>query len=356
MTVMKHWTLQLIALCLLPVNHLAAEPRDTPWALAVQWDNDLLTGTDDGYTNGSRVAFTRALKLDAPEHSLLQRFLRSLTGADRNNFFDDLRFDKSAVQNIQFGVGLSQLMFTPDNPNVPTPPAGERPYAGWLGAEFSLQAASEKSANTATLSIGTTGKNSYAEESQDWVHQNISDSPIFQGWDSQAPSELTINLHFDHKTRLSFLDDFKRPIEMDGFYEWGASLGNFRTDAYLGAFLRTGYNLPASYTTPRVQLGSFTDTIFGKNGAKQTDFSFYGFVGARTYAILHDIALDGPLFRDWAESVDSEPIVGEITFGVAAQWKCIELSLAHNLRSDEFDGQQNRSRYGSVLFRIGTQF
>ena len=247
-------------------------------------------------------------------------------------------------------------MFTPNDPDVSTPPDGERPYAGWLGLEFSLQAGSENSANTATLSIGTTGKNSYADDIQKWIHENISDSPVFQGWDTQAPAELTINLHLDHKTRLGFLEEWEVLPEIDGFYEWGASLGNLRTDAYFGALIRAGHNLPLSHATPRVQLGSFTDTIFGEPAEPDQTLSIYGFAGIRGYAVLHDISLDGPLLRDWDESVGSEPFVGEINFGVAARWRWLELSLAHNLRSDEFEGQRNRSRYGSVLLRIGTEF
>ena len=80
------------------------------------------------------------------------------------------------------------------------------------------------------------------------------------------------------------------------------------------------------------------------------------FGGVRGYGVLHDISLGGPVFRDWAESVDVEPLVAELSFGVAARWKRIELSLFHTLRSDEFEGQRNRSRYGSVLLRIGSEF
>lgn len=118
----EHWPIKLILVSFLLAGHLAADTVHSPWQLAVQWDNDLLTGTDNGYTNGARVAFTRALNPDGSAHNRLQRFLRSLTGANQNNSFDELRFDEGAVQNIQYGIGLSQLMFTPDNPNALTPP------------------------------------------------------------------------------------------------------------------------------------------------------------------------------------------------------------------------------------------
>ncbi|MGZ0657328.1 lipid A deacylase LpxR family protein [Coraliomargarita sp. W4R72] len=323
----------------------------------VQWDNDLLTGTDDGYTNGARIALAKELSPDSDQHNLLQNTLRRLTGAERGGAFSDFRFPDEGDLRFQYGTGLTQLMFTPGISNALTPPNGERPYAGWLGLEFSLQASAGNSASTVTLSVGTTGRSSYAQEAQDWVHRNISDSPIFQGWDSQAPAELTINLHFDHKHRLAFLDHTRDwPIELDGFYEWGGALGNFRTNAYIGALMRAGYNLPSSYTTPRVQLGSFTASLFDDGRSPNQNFSLYGFSGLRAYAVLHDITLNGPLFSDWDESVDPEPLVGELSFGVAARWRWAEVSLSHTLRTDEFKGQNNRSLYGSVLVKIDVSY
>ncbi|MDQ8194993.1 lipid A deacylase LpxR family protein [Coraliomargarita sp. SDUM461004] len=346
----------LLVLCSLG-SSLLSTAAERPWQLIGQWDNDLLTGTDEGYTNGARIAFARQLASGSEEHYILEKTLRRLTGAERGNTINHFRFPDEGESTFQYGIGLTQLMFTPENTTTATPPQGERPYAGWMGLEFSLQASAGDSASSATLSIGTTGQHSYAQEVQEWVHNNISDSPIFQGWDSQAPAELTINVHLDHKQRLRFFDHTQNwPLQIDGFYEWGAALGNFRTDAYLGALLRIGHNLPNSYITPRVQLGSFTATIFDNGRAANQDFSIYAYTGARGYAVLHDITLDGPVFRDWDESVNSEPWVGEFSFGIAARYKWIEVSLSHTLRGDEFEHQENRSRYGSILLRLTSSF
>lgn len=325
--------------------------------IIIQWDNDLLAGTDEGYTNGARIAYARELSPDGENFNRLQDFLKRLTGAEGGRAFGQWQFPEPQIERIQYGIGLTQLMFTPEEPEPLTPPSGERPYAGWLGLEFSLQANAGQSASTATLSVGTTGRHSYAQDNQKWVHENVSDSPVFQGWDSQAPAELTVNLHFDHKRRLDFLQTApNRAVEIDGFYEWGAALGNFRTDAYLGALIRVGHNLPPKYTTPRVQLGSFTDTLFADGGSGENDFSVYGFIGARGYAVLQDISLDGPVFRDWDEAVDAEPWVGELSFGLAARWQTVEVSLSHTLRSQEFEDQRNRSRFGSLMLRLESSY
>lgn len=339
----------LVFCCRVP----AAAETNKNWQAILQFDNDLLTGSDDGYTNGVRLAFARQLPADNGPRDFIQKTLLRLTGAKRDDPLSNLRFPAENNLHVQYGTGISQLMFTPRSPDAATPPPGERPYAGWLGLEFSLQASAGKSASTATFSLGTTGQTSFAQETQKWVHQNVSESPVFQGWDSQAPAEATVNLHFDHKQRLTFLDITQRwPIQLDGFFEWGMALGNLRTDTYLGTLVRVGYNLRRTYASPRVQLGSFTETIFANNHENDSTFSVYGFAGLRGYAVLHDITLDGPLFRDWDESVSSEPWVGEFSFGVTARWRRLEISLSHTVRSSEFEDQRNLSRYGSVLLRV----
>lgn len=347
------WTvlLALASIC------LSAGTEATPWKVIGQWDNDLLTGTDNGYTNGTRIAFARELPTDSKTHYFLQDTLQRLSGARRSGPLGGIRFPEAGVSRFQYGIGLTQLMFTPSDTEALRPPLGERPYAGWLGLEISLQASGGNSASTVTFSIGTTGRLAYARDIQKWIHEHISNSPVFQGWDSQAPGELTVNLHFDHKRRLTLFDltnDW--PTMVDGFFEWGGSLGNFRSDAYLGAFLRAGHNLPPSHASPRVQLGGFTETFFDTGRSSVDTVALYGFAGCRAYAVLHDISLDGPVFRDWNESVASETWVGQLSFGLAARWKAFELSLSHTVRTDEFAHQRNRSRYGSVMLRLDSRF
>ncbi|HAV12483.1 MAG TPA: hypothetical protein DCX06_03150 [Opitutae bacterium] len=318
----------------------------------VQWDNDLLTGSDRDYTNGARVAYIQDLDSNLASHNWLQKGLYRLTGTEGSGLFDDYRYRKDGSNRFSWGIGLTQLMFTPDKPSAPVAPEGERPYAGWLGLEFSLHVKNESSASSVTLSLGTTGTNSYAEDAQTWIHEHLSDSPTFQGWDSQVPGELTVNLHFDHKRQLK-LDTWTSdwPIEVDGYTEWGAALGNLRTDAYLGALLRAGYHLPASYTTPRVQIGSYGHALFNEK-PNDSPYSIFGFAGVRASAVLQDISLDGPVFRDFDTGVDREPLVGELLVGFGLRWKEADISLSRTIRSDEFEGQNENQQFGSIQFRI----
>lgn len=325
--------------------------------LIIQWDNDLLSGSDRDYTNGARVAIVQDLDPNQKTHNFLQKSLYRLSGADGRGILDDYRFNEAGTTRFSWGIGVTQLMFTPDDYTTPVALKGERPYAGWAGLEFSLHVKNDHSASSVTLAVGTTGPNSYADDAQKWVHENLSGSPLYQGWDSQLPGEMTVNLHFDHKQRIDWLDHSGGwPIEFDGYTEWGTALGNFRTDAYLGGLVRAGYNLPATYATPRVQIGSYGHAVFADEQDEADPFSIFGFAGARGSAVLHDITLDGPVFRDFDTGVDRKPFVGELLLGVGLSWKYFDLSLSQSLRTDEFKGQDKNHVFGSVMLRAQWPF
>ena len=346
----KNKSLVVGLVCLMAPLFVTAqsEGEKSKWQAILQIDNDLFSGSDRDYTSGVRLA---AIK-DIDESSVASSFLkRSLSKIVTNNEqVSPLRYwllPQTEDVSFAHGIGLSQLLFTPEDFSATSAPEGERPYAGWLGLEYSLHARNSSKVNSVTLSVGTTGENSFAEESQRWIHENISNSPIFQGWDSQIPSEVTVNLNFDHKQRI-----FKEEgasfgiVEFDGYYESGLSLGNFRTDAYLGGLIRAGINLPSNYSTPRVQLGSFGHNLFGQSDRNDKRFALLTFIGLRSSLVAHDITLDGPLFREFDTGVESEVWVNELLLGFGARYYGIGLSFTQTIRSEEFDGQTENQIFG----------
>jgi len=328
----------------------AAPPRQ----LVLQWDNDIFAGTDRGYTNGGRIAFLQEYRPGDEIRGRLKGTLRNLSQSTRDGWFggwtspvDDFRF--------AWGTGLTQLMFTPEDPDAKEAPEGERPYAGWLGLEFSAHLKDADAVSSVTLSLGTTGEPSFAEDVQTWIHEEVTDSPVFQGWDSQVPAEPTVNLHFDQKRRVGWLKS-DEGVELDGFVEWGAAVGNFQTNAYGGALLRMGTNLAASFASPRLQLGSYGHAFFEPTESHSGDLSLYAFAGLRGTAVAHDITLDGPVFRDFDTGTSSEPLVGEALLGVGIRLDPVSLTLAQTLRTREFDGERERQSFGSIQLRVGADF
>lgn len=314
-----------------------------------QLDNDLFTDSDNNYTNGVRIALMRPINKAAL--SGLQKPLNEMTGSRKRGPFSRLSaLTQSEEIQLDWGLGITQMMFTPDDPEALIAPPGQRPYAGWLGFEVSLHAKDTRALNSVILSIGMTGDPSLAEQAQKSVHRHISDSAIFKGWASQVPFEPTVNLNFDRKRRFQSIGNATSdwPVNIEGYFEWGLGLGNFRTDAYIGSLFHIGYNLPASYMQPRIQLGSYAHQLFVSERKVQSDWSFGIFFGGRGTAVAHDITLDGPLFRSYS-GVDTESLVGEWISGFGVRYRSVTITFARTARTREFDGQLQNHRFGSLL-------
>jgi hypothetical protein len=230
-------------------------------------------------------------------------------------------------------------------------PTGERRYAGWLGLGFSLHAKNEKVLNSAELILGTVGPRSYAEETQNFIH-DIRGIPEFQGWGDQLPNEFTFDLSFVQKRRLRFLERPERNFSMDGFTEWGARLGTFRTLAQAGGFFRVGFNLPADFSDPRISATAYSHRFF-KNGRRtDADWSLYGLLGANAAAVLFDATLDGLLFKNFETGNTREPWLGEAYLGFGLRWKSLEFSYVHTFRSEEYKEQTGGSEFGSLALLL----
>jgi hypothetical protein len=87
--------------------------------------------------------------------------LRRLSGdvKSRKQFRYVSGFRDLATIEYNYGTSITQLMFTPQDPDARKSPPGESPYVGWLGLCFSLHAKDTQALNSSELSIGTVGSN-----------------------------------------------------------------------------------------------------------------------------------------------------------------------------------------------------
>ncbi len=316
--------------------------------LSFYLDNDLFAGTDRNYTNGVRLAWLSGSR-DPKEFGFVQRGLQRLVGDAKSlKLFQDISGfrDMSAIE-YNYGSSVTQLMFTPEDPDLPKSPPGQSPYAGWLGFGFSLHAKDEFALNSVELNIGTVGPNAHAKEVQDFVH-DIKGVARFQGWDSQIPNEVTVNLFFSQKRRLTFLETGYSGFSVDGFGEWGFGLGNYKTDLYVGALTRFGWNLPLDFSDPRLSPTAYTHQPFVTDRRESGRWSLFGLFGFRGSAVARDITLDGPLFRSFDTGVTREALVGGLYAGVAVRYRDVQFSYVQTYRTDRFKEQTGNQQFGSL--------
>ena len=77
-------------------------------------------------------------------------------------------------------------------------------------------------------------------------------------------------------------------------------------------------------------------------------WSFFVFAGGDGRAVARNIFLDGNTFRD-SPSVDKEPFVGDAFYGLGVVMGRWQLTYMDAVRSLEFEAQQGKNYYGSVM-------
>lgn len=327
-------------------------PDFGPGYLTFYLDNDLFANKDRDYTNGARLSWISGNR-PIGDIGSIQRGLRPFTG-DRKSLrgFRGLTgFDDPDEVQYNFGFSLTQLMFTPEDFSSLTQPEGQRRYAGWSALGFSLHTKDDQTLNSVEFLLGITGPKSFAQESQDFIH-DIRDIDKFLGWDNQLPTEVTADLSFVQKRRLNFGEN-DSILSMDGIGEWGGRLGSFRTTAHIGGMVRVGLYLPADFSDPRLSETAYAHKYFTNERVMLNPWSVFLLGGFKASYIAHDATLDGPIFHDdFSTGNTRETYVGEVYAGFGVRIKAVEVSYAHTWRTEEYEEQLGNANFGTLSVRL----
>ncbi len=294
--------------------------------LSLTFENDVFVNVDDNYTNGVRLSLLSAIN-DVP------RFFR--WAAARSPLFPE-----AGDARIEYAVG--QNMYTPADITLPDPPDDDRPYAGWLYGSVGMISENGSRLHQLELKLGTVGPASMADETQKFVHREITDSPDPRGWATQLPDEPVVQLTYQRSWRAAasgewfgFQADFT-PIS-------GLGAGTVFDYLEVGSILRVGRHLPQSYGPPRIEPSLPGSGFF----VSEPDVGFYLFGGGAGRLVIHNMFLDGSLFEE-TRSVDKKWVVVDLITGFALTWKDLRFAYTHVFRTPEFDGQSGLEEYGSA--------
>lgn len=234
-----------------------------------------------------------------------------------------------------------QNFYTPGNKQIKELQPNDRPYAGYLyaGADFKFRRAPAMQ-DTFGVTAGIVGPHSYAEQTQNTVHRWIGDNTA-KGWDNQLEDEIGIILKAERAVAFPLQRNFDLVTTL------GGNLGNVYTQAYTGALLRFGYNLPDYF------FGG--DIIFPRapNPVTAPGWSLYMFAGPFGRAVLQNIFLDGNTFRD-SHSIDKKPFVAEGRAGFAIEKGYYRIMYTYVVQSKEYDTQQKTPNdFGEITLSWG---
>ena len=316
----------LLALGALPATG-AAVPDNGAWSLVVE--NDFFTETDRDYTSGIAVIW---VPKGDPVPAWALRAARALPG-----FPDD--------GPVRHGYAIGQTAFTPEDISAPVPPPDQRPYAGWLYGSIGVGALSGQRLDQFALTLGIVGPASMAEQVQAAIHAVTgSDEP--QGWDSQLSNEPGVILSYQRSWREAASTTLGG-LELGLSPHVGGALGNIYTYANGGATLRWGRGLARDFGPPRIQ-PSLPGSAYFMPAAER---SWYLFVGVDARVVLRNIFLDGNTWTDSA-SVDKEPLVADLQWGVSVTLEDLRLSFTQVRRSKEFETQVGHDEFGAFAVSV----
>lgn len=299
--------------------------------VSIAYENDIFRSTDRSYTNGVRISWVTDEELP--------KFLKVADGylitpvEDRLSFFPE-------TGKTRYSYALGQSMFTPDDIKKSELQQLDRPYAGWLYGTLAKTVYNDKNLDYLGLTLGVVGPMSLAKETQRFVHQNITDSPIAQGWHHQLENEPGIVLTYEKKIRgLYELSPYGFGIDFTPHFN--AALGNIFTHASVGGTLRFGRDLPSDYGPPRVRPGVAGTDFF----IPTKDIGWYFFAGFEGRAVARNIFLDGNTFTK-SHSVDKRNFIADFQMGAAMTFSHCRLAYTHVVRTKEYDSQSSGDRFG----------
>lgn len=304
-----------------------------------QIENDRIANTDRHYTNGFRFSYVSNLESDGP------MWVRKLL---------DLLYPVAEIHGGRFGAAFGQNIYTPADTDAVALVPDDRPYAGWLYGAVSLHAETTQDVaaltwdvlDTVEFNFGVIGPYAFGEEVQNTYHGLIGVSRS-NGWDNQLDNEPALALFAERKWRRQIGRHLG--FDIDAIPHAGVALGNVAVSANLGLTIRVGRGLKMDFGPPHIR-----PTLSGLEAVKpDRDFSWYFFATGEGRAVAHDIFLDGNTFTD-SHNVDRRAFVGDVQFGVVAQYHDVRMSFTHVYRSREFDGQSSADRFGA--FSISVNF
>lgn len=300
--------------------------------LNIAWDNDLLTGSDRGYTNGLMISYLTdsAQKQDSPS---------SRPARTAKNTLDFLPGISSPGHQRALAFSLRQLMVTPANIAVTPPNTNDLPYAGYLSTSATLWS---WDANTITgygAHLGVIGPESGAEASQKWVHK-LTGSERPKGWDYQLGTDVVGGLQGAHGRILieqGSSDDLQQEVSLVG----SATLSSFRTSLRVGTVWRTGHNLPLNFVP---DYASSSSTI-GLPGALDSNGPGWSvFIGLGLEVVPYSYLDKNSTPYRFDESL----LQGQAGIGATAHWEKLQLSLILRATTGEEETNKDNFSFGSL--------
>ena len=321
----------LAGLALVPATaraQSALPPPDPRHSITLISENDSFAArTDRYYTNGIRLGYRSPEGALPAPFAVVDRALAGLLGPAQS----------------AWGLSIGQNMYTPRDKARTNPDPRDRPYAGYLYGELTLDRRTTSTLDRVSLQLGMVGPSALAKESQDLVHSILGDRQA-RGWGRQLKDEPVFNLGWERNWRVPVANF--AGIGLDAVPTVGFAAGTVTVYGMAGARLRIGQGLDRDFGPARIR-----PAIADAPPPVGEGLGWYVFGGVGGRLVAHDMLITGNNWRD-SRGVDHRPFVGDLEVGAALIWNGYRLSYTHVWRSKEFVGQRDGFRFGSIALSV----
>jgi len=292
------------SLCSSVIAQEAPQDRSVLWSLG--FDDDIFGGSDDFFTggwslqrHGPAVRSWDELNLSWPSRWIVH-FIPGISGGQG--------------QWVRRGMGLNQIIQTPENLGETELIVNDVPYAGVLGLANSWAALSDERINVFQIYLGMLGPLSMAEEVQTFFHNDLGLGTDPKGWDNQLGNELVVNLNYMLSRKIGHVGQCHSGFGADLSYTGDVGLGNLFSQAQAGLQARMGWRLAEGFAqNPDIAgRGVLVDPVLGRPLPGKTRFYFSA--GMRATLLAYTVLLDGNTFKE-SHSVDYDPYFAQLLLG-----------------------------------------
>ncbi len=307
------YTTCLFLCCVLPAGKLFAGGNDSlpsiqlkalpESSIGAYWHNDFFFKTDYYYSNGLGVEWSSPLL--------------------KPGFIDRFTPSKREIEMSEYSLLMAQGIYTPLHTGTTRIDRTDRPYAGTLTATWKRNSYSYSTCYSSSITIGTIGKYSAGEQTQNGIHQAI-DNDLALGWYAQVNTDLLINWDGNRQYRL-WESEY---IDFTGGYGYG--IGTLQT--YLAADLS-------------VRIGH-RKYVFGNSGlpyerATSNTWYYYWYSSLKLRGVLHNATLHGGLFSPAGQVheigyYESRQFVPELHTGLVVGYRNFSINLTATHLRPEF--------------------
>ncbi|WP_405206918.1 lipid A-modifier LpxR family protein [Aquimarina sp. LLG6339-5] len=321
-------TLSLFLISLLTISNLLSQAKEETFKseLKVIIDNDIFAvfrDSDRYYSYGMGIEYS----FNTSKFLGLQKLFKNKK---------DVFYSLSA--KIE-GYTPSQVRIFAATPEIEDRDDFDRPFAGLLYVSLGTTYTFERSFLKSEILTGIIGPSSQAGEIQTWFHENITDDPVYDGWQFQLEDQFLFNL------KSSFTYDLYPNSKWFSTYVGGnVYLGNL----YIRATPQAGFRIGKFESITKSS--GFQNSLLLPKKHSELFFQF----NAETRFIAYNATIQGNLFDEKAYGInDLNNISWHLRSGLYYSLNKISINFIYHWSTGVLNSTEN---HGYGTFNVAYRF